>query len=92
MIEEILSVEEELPSYPCETSTVLRIRHWFSLLRDYLERIIEALRLLYNQDTVLLSVLEKLNPLQPACLPSGWLKILVRITVNSGRWKQTRSA
>lgn len=92
MIEEILSVEEELPSYPCETSTVLRIRRWFALLRNYLKRVIEALKLLYKQNATLQEILEKMSSLNPKVLPAGWLKILVRILVNSGRWKQTRSA
>lgn len=92
VIEEILSEKEETESYPCETSTAHRIRIWFSLLRDYLRRVIEALKLLYKQDAVLLAVLKKMSPLEPSHLPSGWLKILVRITVNSGRWIQTRSA
>jgi hypothetical protein len=31
-------------------------------------------------------------PLDPAMMENGWLKRLVRVIVNSGRWKQTRSA
>lgn len=92
MIEEILSEKEESASYPCETSTAHRIRSWFSLLRDYLKRVIEALKLLYKQNATLLETLEKMSFLKPKELPAGWLKILVRIIVNSGRWKQTRSA
>ena len=30
--------------------------------------------------------------LEPADLENGWLKRLVRVIVNSGRWQQTRSA
>lgn len=92
MIEEILSEKEESASYPCETSTAHRIRNWFSLLQDYLKRVIEALKLLYKQNATLLETLEKMSFLKPKELPAGWLKILVRIIVNSGRWKQTRSA
>lgn len=92
VIEGILSKKEELPSYPCETSSMLRIRLWFSLLRKYLEQVVEALKLLHKQDMPLLTVLAGFSPLNPSVLPSGWLKTLVRLTVNSGRWIQTRSA
>ena len=92
VVEEILSGQEKEPSYPCETSTALHIRNWFSLLRDYLESVIEALKLLYKNDLPLLAALEQLQPLKPSLLPAGWLKSLVRIVVNSGRWVQTRSA
>ncbi|MBO6093116.1 MAG: hypothetical protein J6P40_05725, partial [Oscillospiraceae bacterium] len=88
----ILSEKESIPSFPCETSTAYRICRWFFLLRNYFERIIEAMKLIYKQDLELLEMLEKLSSLNPATLPSGWLEILVRIIVNSGRWKQTRSA
>ena len=36
-IEEVLSEKETNPSFPCETSTAVRLRVWFLLLRSYFE-------------------------------------------------------
>lgn len=74
-------------SCSCEDSTVRRWKLWFFLLRDYLEGAVHALmELLHCAAFVLLP----LYPLQHQA--DGWLKILVRNLVNSGRWRQTRSA
>ncbi|MGL5436147.1 MAG: DUF6431 domain-containing protein [Lachnospiraceae bacterium] len=71
----------------CETSTLVRWKLWFFLLHNYLEG---ALRSLQNFFGAAVSV--KL-PLYPLLLqPDGWLGQLVRSLVNSGRWRQTRSA
>ena len=90
-IEEILSERKE-EAYPCETSTALRLRCWFSLLREYFEGALAAVRCLHRQDQALRQELEDLIPLAPASLASGWLKQLVRILVNAGLWPQTRFA
>lgn len=92
MIEDVLSCEDELPSYPCEASTAYRIRMWFFLLRSYLESALEALKLLYKHNRPLFTFLGQLHLSRLQDQPAGWLKSLVRIVVNSGYWKQTRSA
>ena len=90
-IEEILTGRKDA-AYPCETSTALRLRIWFSLLREYFERSLTAIKNLYQQEKQLTEELALLIPLSPASLPAGWLKRLVRILVNSGFWLQTRLA
>ena len=91
VIEEILAEKEE-ETYPCETSTALRLRCWFSLLREYFERALRAIRYIHRQDEVICQELSALIPLTPASLAAGWLKSIVRILVNSGFWLQTRFA
>ena len=90
-IEEILAERKE-EIYPCETSTALRLRYWFSLLREYFEKALCAIRYRHRQDEVIWQELSVLMPLMPASLAAGWLKSIVRILVNSGFWLQTRSA
>ena len=91
-IEEVLTPEENIPSFPCETSTAVRLRLWFLLLRSYFEGTVRALLFLHRHDRDIQEKLSVLIPLDPARLENGWLKRLVRIIVNSGRWRQTRSA
>ena len=91
-IEEILSPKDNSPSFPGETSTASRLRLWFLLLRGYFEGTLRALSFLYRRDRDLLEKLSGMIPLDPAMMENGWLKRLVRVIVNSGRWKQTRSA
>ena len=90
-IEEILS-DKDSDTYPCETSTAVRLRHWFSLLRGYWERALIALRHLYENDEQILADLSMFIPFQPALFSAGWLKKIVRILVNAGFWIQTRLA
>ena len=90
-IEEILSSREE-GTYPCEISTAARLRIWFSLLHEYFERALNALKYLYKQDEQFLEELSSLIPFIPTRFSAGWLRRLVRILVNSGFWPQTRSA
>ena len=71
----------------CENSTIRRWKLWFFLLRDYLESTVHALMELWNCAAF---VRLPLYPLE--CQADGWLKILVRNLVNSGRWLQTCSA
>ena len=71
----------------CENSTIRRWKLWFFLLRDYLENTVHALMELWHCAAF---VRLPLYPLE--CQADGWLKILVRNLVNSGRWLQTRSA
>ena len=90
-VEEILTGTEK-ETYPCETSTARRLKIWFSLLREYFERSLAAIKYIYKQDKQLQQELSSLIPLCPASLAAGWLKKLVRILVNSGHWLQTRLA
>lgn len=71
----------------CENSTIRRWKLWFFLLRPYLEDSVRALMELFHcQPFINL-------PLYPLETQSdGWLELLVRNLVNSGRWRQTRSA
>jgi len=78
--------------FPGETSTANRLRVWFSLLRTYFERTIEALKLIHREDLRLRIELSSLTSLNPAGLPTGWLRHLVRMLVNSARWPPTRLA
>lgn len=83
----LLGDKNELPDYPCEASTAIRIKIWFFLLKDYFEGSIRAISQLYHS----ISFLQlPLLPLEKQS--AGWLKSLVRILVNAGRWPQTRFA
>ena len=77
---------------PCEDSTVRRTLRWFSLLLSYFEAAIRSLIEMNRHNRILVNELSALLPLQPKRLPAGWLRHLVRILVNSGRWLQTRLA
>lgn len=90
-IEEILSGKGQ-ETYPCESSTAARLLIWFSLLHEYFERALIAIKHLHKQDEQLAQELSLLIPLTPPDLTAGWLKKLVRILVNSGFWSQTRLA
>lgn len=91
-VEKLLSSRTSPVSVGCETSTVLRLRVWFSLLRSYFESALESIKLIFKNDTWLAAELNQLLPLSPESLPDGWLAKLVRTVVNSGFWIQTRSA
>ena len=84
------SAEEDV--FPGEANTIRRLRIWFALLREYFESCLEALKELHLRDLPLCTEIAALVPLKPDSLPAGWLARLVRILVNSGRWRQTRSA
>jgi len=87
VIEDILSVNDPLECYPCETSTAIKIKCWFYLLHQYFEGAVRALCMIWNQPAFI-----KL-PIYPVEDQSdGWIKILVRNLVNSGRWPHTRFA
>ena len=90
-VEEILSGKDS-STYPCENSTAARLRTWFLLLREYCESALTAIMHLHKQDRQLEEDLSALIPLDPAALPSGWLKKVVRALVGAGFWRQTRSA
>ena len=90
-IEEILS-DKDSTTYPCETSTAARLQVWFSLLLNYWERALTALRHIHENDVLIQKEIANLLPLQPPRLITGWLKKIVRILVNAGFWIQTRSA
>jgi hypothetical protein len=83
-------MEQTLPEADCcpaELSTIQRWKLWFFLLSDYFEGTVRALMELFPG-----SALVHL-PLYPLSRQTdGWLKVLVRSIVNSGRWRQTRSA
>ena len=91
-VESVLNRRQELEAYPCENSTAFRIRRWFLLLHDYFEQSLTALKTEHARDAGTVRFLDFLLPLNPPELAGGWLKKLVRILVNSGRWIQTRSA
>jgi hypothetical protein len=92
-VEKILSGTASAPiPVACENSTIRRIRIWFFLLRSYYESCLQSLKQLFRTDAEFLIEIDKMVPLEVATLPAGWLKCLVRILVNSGRWRQTRSA
>ena len=90
-VEEILSGKGS-STYPCENSTAARLRTWFLLLREYCESALTAIMHLHKQDRQLKEELSALIPLDPAALPAGWLKKVVRALVGAGFWQQTRSA
>ena len=90
-IEEILA-EKEVNIYVCENSTALRLKCWFSLLREYFEKALRVIRYRYRQDEGIWKELSAFIPLTPSSLSAGWLKSIVRILVNSDFWLQTRSA
>ena len=92
VIESVLSTPEDCGDFPGETSTVSRLRTWFSLLQQYFEGCLRALILLFENAPLLSDGLLSLLPLRPEGLTAGWLKRLVRVTVNSLRWPHTRSA
>ena len=79
-------------TYPCENRTAARLRTWFLLLREYCESALTAIMHIHKQDRQLKEELSALIPLDPAALPAGWLKKVVRALVGAGFWQQTRSA
>ncbi|MBQ9634706.1 MAG: hypothetical protein IJV12_00625 [Acidaminococcaceae bacterium] len=92
-VEDILSGAASTPlPVACENSTIRRIRIWFSLLRSYFESCLQSLKQLFQTDADFLIEIDKMVPLEVVTLPAGWLRCLVRALVNSGRWRQTRSA
>lgn len=94
VIEDILRGAEKTAGScsPCENSTVRRTVHWFSLLLSYFEAALRSLIEMNRHSRSLVNELSSLLPLQPKRLPAGWLRHLVRVLVNSGRWLQTRLA
>jgi len=86
-IENVLSVESigDATYFPGEEKTARRIRLWFYLLKDYIEGSIQGISALYGVD---ITLCVPLFPLKGQ--PAGWLKVIVRSLVNSGRWPQTR--
>ncbi len=91
-IEEIVSNEETAVEVSCENSTIRRIKNWFSLFRKYIESCLQAIITICARDAELTRQLSQFLPLEAKRQSAGWLKYLVRIVVNSGRWPQTRSA
>ncbi|MCR5848234.1 MAG: DUF6431 domain-containing protein [Lachnospiraceae bacterium] len=82
VISEVVSADtESVTSFSGETSTFLRLRTWFALLRDYLSRIRELLQIRFSAD------ISNINPSSV-----GGLKSIVRLLVNSNLWPQTRLA
>ncbi|HVI41445.1 MAG TPA: DUF6431 domain-containing protein [Anaerovoracaceae bacterium] len=93
-IENILSEKaEHTDSCPCELSTEKRIKLWFFLLKEYFESAMEATKALYDYDTEIVSMISLLLPFSNyRHFPAGWLKVLVRLLINSNRWLHTRFA
>lgn len=92
--EKILSTNiSNYSDYNCETSTLLRIKLWFYLLKDYFERALEAIKLQHCDDGFICKNIAVLMPLRNYTeFSAGWLRTLVRLLVNSNRWVHTRSA
>jgi hypothetical protein len=92
--EKILSTNNSSYSdYTCETSTIMRIKLWFYLLKDYLERALEAIKSQHYDDGSICKNIVSLVPLRNYTkFSAGWLRTLVRLIVNSNRWVHTRSA
>ncbi len=89
VISEVLneSVDPEDGSCSAELSTIQRWKLWFFLLSEYFGGTVRALMELMD-----IKPFVRL-PLYPLFRQTdGWLKVLVRNLVNSGRWRQTRSA
>lgn len=89
VISEALSEETTLENdcCPAEHSTIKRWKLWFFLLHEYIEAVVWALAELLGSKCFV-----KL-PLYPLSRQAdGWLKLIVRNLINSGRWRQTRSA
>ncbi len=81
------SADPEDSCCPAELSTIQRWKLWFFLLSEYFEGAVRALMELMD-----IKPFVRL-PLYPLSKQTdGWLKILVQNLVNSGRWRQTRSA
>lgn len=92
-IEKILTGNTLLEDHDCEESTLIRLKSWFFLLKNHFQKTLESLKTLYSYDPQICQTIGKITPLQNhARFSDGWLKVLVRILVNSNRWVQTRSA
>lgn len=73
-------------AFPGEENTLHRLKLWFLLLQEYFDDVLPSLtQRLFLENNVLLP----LHPLKRQT--DGWLKCLVRLTVNAGLWLQTRS-
>ncbi len=81
------SADPEDSCCPAELSAIQRWKLWFFLLSEYFEGAVRALMELMD---IKAFIRLPLYPLSQQA--DGWLKILVRNLVNSGRWRQTRSA
>ncbi len=93
-IENILADKpEHSNACPCELSTAKRIKLWFFLLQEYYESTLESLKTYWEEDQEITTMISRILPLSEYHRRSaGWLKVLVRLLVNSNRWLHTRSA
>lgn len=73
-------------AFPGEEHTLQRLKLWFLLLQEYFDGVLQSLA---QQLCLESKVLLPLCPLKRQ--DGGWLKCLVRYTVNAGLWLQTRS-
>lgn len=93
VIETLLSDDDyREATFPGESSSMYRIVTWFSLLRLYFEGVLNSLKLQWKDDLEIQNELASLLPLVTTGLSAGWLRKLVRYTVNSGFWPQTHFA
>jgi len=93
VVEALLGSEKNKKSdFPGETSTIFRLISWFFLLRTYFEGVIHSMKLRWADYREIQKELNALLPLSPESLETGWLRKLVRYTVNSGLWLQTHFA
>jgi hypothetical protein len=93
-IENILSDRKQhSTTCPCELSTVKRIKLWFFLVREYYESTLKSLKAYWEEDEEITAMISRILPLSEYHRhAAGWLKVLVRLLVNSNRWLHTRSA
>jgi len=88
-VETIIEAEDfKKTDCPCEQSTSIRIKTWYSRLREYYESTLQAVEEMNPQSKEMIKKSRKAITERV----SGWLCMLVRMVVNSGRWIQTRSA
>lgn len=85
--------QEHENDYSCETSTAIRLKIWFFLLREYFKKALKSLAFIHSNNIETCKDLNSLiNNLDNLSGVTGWLKKLVRYLVNSGRWVHTRFA
>ena len=82
-IEKILDAPDfRTTDCPCEHSTAHRIKRWYSRLQKYVEGTLRALMEIHTGNEE--QIQKRIQTIQARV--SGWLCLLVRMVVNSGRW------
>ena len=82
-IEKILDTPNfQATDCPCEHSTANRVKSWYSRLQKYFEGTLRALMEIHTD--IEEKIQKSMQTIQARV--SGWLCLLVRMVVNSGRW------